>query len=150
MPCLEDIRRSWQRGKDMSTVTWTPHLCTICIFVYVTNSFTEILSHPLFWKSIGMSCTCTHSETLSKLSSLMGVSFSYHWSTTNCLSKLHGSLDKIFSTSSLLSKMNRIIWSPADRTLKPFLNCHNGLKVQNQNWLKRQSISRLVEKYIYI
>ena len=48
---------------------------------------------------------------------------------TRCLSKLHGSLAKILSTSSELSSTKSTMWSLALRTLKSYLDHQRGLKV---------------------
>ena len=46
-----------------------------------------------------------------------------------CLSKLHGSAERMRSTSNLLSNEKRTTWSPIFLTLKPDLDLHRGLKV---------------------
>ena len=51
------------------------------------------------------------------------------WVTTSGLSKLHGSVERILSTSYLLAKMKRTLWSPSLWILKPFFDRHSGLKV---------------------
>ena len=83
----------------------------------------------LFLKRNSMSQTCTQKETLLKSHSSKDVSFVYLESTIKCLSKLHGSDDRILSTSTPLSKQNRIIWSPLFFILNPTLDLHKGVKV---------------------
>ena len=77
----------------------------------------------------GSPWTCTQMVILSKLISCKGLSPSYRCMTTRCLSKLHGSLLRILSTSFLLSNVNRILWSPNFWILKPFLSLHSGVNV---------------------
>ena len=57
------------------------------------------------------------------------VSFVYMESTNKCLYKLHGSNDRILSTSTPLLKENRIIWSQLFFILNPTLDLHKGVKV---------------------
>ena len=57
------------------------------------------------------------------------LSLSYFCNTTNDLSKLQGSLDNMWSTSSSLSKTNRTLCLPSLLTVKPFSALHSGLKV---------------------
>ena len=46
-----------------------------------------------------------------------------------CLSKLHGSDERMRSTFVLLSKEKRVTWSPMFLTLNPDLDLHKGEKV---------------------
>ena len=57
------------------------------------------------------------------------VSLSYCCSTIRCLSKLHDSALRIWSISSLLSKVKRITWSPSFFILKPFFDLQSGVNV---------------------
>ena len=78
---------------------------------------------------IGIPCTWTHSLVFSNCISSNGDSFLYQLITTKYLSKLRGLPSKILSTSPLLSKVKRILWSPKLWILKPFLVLHSGVKV---------------------
>ena len=77
----------------------------------------------------GIPCTCTQKWVRLNDSSSAIESLPYRCRTIRCLSKLHGLLAIIVSTSSSLSKVNKITWLPRFFTLKPFLDRHNGLKV---------------------
>ena len=52
-----------------------------------------------------------------------------HCNTTRCLSKLHGALLIILSTSSFFSNVNSNTWSLLLLTSNPFTDLHRGLKV---------------------
>ena len=52
-----------------------------------------------------------------------------HCNTTRCLSKLHGALLIILSTSSFFSKVNNKTWLVILQTSKPFTDLQRGLKV---------------------
>ena len=58
-----------------------------------------------------------------------GVCLSYLSRITKYLSKLHGSLERIRSTSSLSSNMNRTLWDPSLLTVKPLSALQSGLNV---------------------
>lgn len=77
----------------------------------------------------GMSRTCTQKLALLKIKLLVGVSESYLWITTKCLSKLQGWFWIIRSASSKLSKTKSTLWSPSRLILKPLVDLHNCLKV---------------------
>ena len=78
---------------------------------------------------MGILCTCTQKATLSKLKSSSAECLLYLYNTTNDLSKLHGPVDKILSTSSSLLKTKRTLLPPSLLILKPFWALHRGLKV---------------------
>ena len=96
---------------------WTNHF---------SNSITYILCHFIFFINlVGISWTWTQRVALLNCKSLNGPSPSYLWRTTKCLSKLHGSLLIILSTSTKLSKTKRTLWSPKFQIWNPFVECQS-------------------------
>ena len=123
----------WHNEREISMDTlikFPPSISSIAVVWSTTPTTSQISFATLrFMYRNGISCIWTHITVCVKLNSRTGTLFSNLCNTTKCLLKLHGSLAKIFSTSFLLSKTNRRMWSPTFRTLKPFTAVQRGLKV---------------------
>ena len=130
---LRETSLPLHNGRETSMETWTRmklppsnNLGSDCLNTSPTTPYI-FLAAPMFIYLVGIPWTYTHRVVRSNLISSKGVS--WHCMTTKCLSKLHGSLLKILSTSSLLSKVKRILWSPKFWISKPLRALHNGVKV---------------------
>ena len=129
------MRQPWQRGSEISMDTLTliklpPSQSWGSFGCCMTPNVSQICSATsLFLYLNGISYTCTQKETLLKLHSSSDDSFLIFERAIRCLSKHHGSVDNILSTSASLSKEKRMIWSPLFLILKPFFDLHRGEKV---------------------
>ena len=112
-------RKKFPPSTSLNSLGWDTSPITLLIFKAASN---------VMYRG-GMPWSWSRKLALSNLTSPTGTSFSYHCMTTKCLSKLHGSLERILSTSILLSKVKSTIWSPLFWILKPLRDLHKGLKV---------------------
>ena len=136
----------------MSTETWTrrklPPLKTLGTTGWSTSpTMSQIFTaaSKVMYLS-GMPWIWTQKVVFSNLRSWMDILLSYCYITTKCLSKLHGLLDMILSTSSLLSKVKSILWLPIFWILKPFRALHSGVKVWARTSTLKHSGPSLFER----
>lgn len=126
---------SWQKGKVILTRTRTRIKCPLSSSTAPVNFWTSstvsqrLLATYLVMKHIGISWTCTQNKVFVNTKSWTGLSVTYLYSITWCLSKLQGWLWRIRSTSLKLSKTKRTLWSLWLRILKPLVDLHICLNV---------------------